>query len=352
MNAEVRRNAAASVGALLLPRTRRRTSACIPTRSRPARSRRSTCAFPASRKAPTSRRSTCCSRRASPASTTKTSPAGARKVIETKLATPISEDGETIDTEVSQIVWTWTGPLGKVEQRPVHPLPAVAGDPRQRDRQSARIQDRPDLQQRPGRALDRPVADRRTPLAEDQRHGQGRRDRGHRGRRGWAGSRAERGYALHAAPVATSSSGGGASKGLGVAALVIGALGLLAGIAALIATRRRPARRATRARRRTLPRDQSARCSSSASPSTRSSSSCSAAASRMIRAGEWSSPWEVCSISSCSASSKPSACAAAGLLDGAALFAAALLERVFVHRPKPTASGERALRRGAALRAR
>ena len=36
------------------------------------------------------------------------------KVIEAKLATPIKEDGETIDTEVSQIVWTWTGPLGKV----------------------------------------------------------------------------------------------------------------------------------------------------------------------------------------------------------------------------------------------
>ena len=35
-------------------------------------------------------------------------------VIETKLATPIKEDGETINTEVSQIVWTWTGPLGKV----------------------------------------------------------------------------------------------------------------------------------------------------------------------------------------------------------------------------------------------
>jgi uncharacterized protein YcnI len=37
------------------------------------------------------------------------------KVIEAKLATPIEEDGETIDTEVSQIVWTWDGPLGKVE---------------------------------------------------------------------------------------------------------------------------------------------------------------------------------------------------------------------------------------------
>lgn len=37
------------------------------------------------------------------------------KVIEAKLASPIQEDGETIDTEVSQIVWTWEGPLGKVE---------------------------------------------------------------------------------------------------------------------------------------------------------------------------------------------------------------------------------------------
>ena len=36
-------------------------------------------------------------------------PGWSTRVIETKLATPITEDGETIDTEVSQIVWTWTG---------------------------------------------------------------------------------------------------------------------------------------------------------------------------------------------------------------------------------------------------
>lgn len=35
-------------------------------------------------------------------------------VVEAKPATPIKEGGETIDTEISQIVWTWTGPLGKV----------------------------------------------------------------------------------------------------------------------------------------------------------------------------------------------------------------------------------------------
>jgi uncharacterized protein YcnI len=41
-------------------------------------------------------------------------PGWTAKVIEKKLATPISEDGETVDAEVSQIVWTWTGPLGRV----------------------------------------------------------------------------------------------------------------------------------------------------------------------------------------------------------------------------------------------
>ena len=38
-------------------------------------------------------------------------PGWSTKVIESKLATPIKEDGGTIDTEVSQIVWTWTGPI-------------------------------------------------------------------------------------------------------------------------------------------------------------------------------------------------------------------------------------------------
>jgi uncharacterized protein YcnI len=37
------------------------------------------------------------------------------RVIEAKLATPITQDGETIDTEVSQIVWTWSGPSARVE---------------------------------------------------------------------------------------------------------------------------------------------------------------------------------------------------------------------------------------------
>src|SRR5271163_459542 len=42
-------------------------------------------------------------------------PGWSTRIIEARLATPIKEDGETIDTEVSQIVWTWAGPLGRVD---------------------------------------------------------------------------------------------------------------------------------------------------------------------------------------------------------------------------------------------
>ncbi len=50
-------------------------------------------------------------------------PGWSTRVIEEKLSTPIKEDGETIDTEVSQIVWTWTGPLGKVSDNQFINLP-------------------------------------------------------------------------------------------------------------------------------------------------------------------------------------------------------------------------------------
>jgi periplasmic copper chaperone A len=36
------------------------------------------------------------------------------KVSTQKLATPIQTDGGSVDEEVSQVIWTWTGPLGQV----------------------------------------------------------------------------------------------------------------------------------------------------------------------------------------------------------------------------------------------
>ena len=65
-------------------------------------------------------------------------PGWSTHVIETKLATPIKEDGETIDTEVSQIVWSWTGPLGKVDNGQFINFPLSLAIP-ENARQGARI---------------------------------------------------------------------------------------------------------------------------------------------------------------------------------------------------------------------
>ena len=85
-------------------------------------------------------------------------------MIETKLATPINEDGETIDTEVSQIVWTWTGPLGKVNNGQFINFPLSLAIPDNAAGKALEFRTVQTLQQRSGGPLDRPLADRRTPL--------------------------------------------------------------------------------------------------------------------------------------------------------------------------------------------
>ena len=170
------------------------------------------------------------------------------KVIESKLARPIVEDGETIDTAVSQIVWTWTGPQGKVGDGQFVQFPLSVAIPANASGRPLEFRTVRDVQRRSGRALDRPLAGRRTSRAAHQRDHQGWRCRGHRRRRGRPGGRAE---PAGRAPLQAARSrsrlpaakpGGTASEGLGIAALIVGALGLLAGIAALVASRRKGAR--------------------------------------------------------------------------------------------------------------
>ena len=50
--------------------------------------------------------------------------------VQTKLTKPIQTDDGPVNQEVSQIIWTWTGPLGPRRQRPVHRLPPVGRDSR------------------------------------------------------------------------------------------------------------------------------------------------------------------------------------------------------------------------------
>jgi periplasmic copper chaperone A len=172
-------------------------------------------------------------------------PGWSTKVIESKLATPITEDGETIDTEVSQIVWTWTGPLGKVNNGQFIQFPLSLAIP----------------SGAPGRALEfRTVqsysngqivhwispsltAEHPSPRINVTAKGGVIQDIAGEEAGPQAGQTAASPSTSTSAPAQATvkSTSSGASEGLGIAALVLGALGLVAGLAALVALRRRPA---------------------------------------------------------------------------------------------------------------
>jgi uncharacterized protein YcnI len=165
-------------------------------------------------------------------------PGWGAKVIESKLASPITEDGETIDTEVSQIVWSWKGPQGKVENGQFVDFPlslAIPSDASGRALEFRTVQSYsngqvihwidPSLQaEHPSPRIN---VTAKGGMIEDVAGDE-------------AGPAAGQGVAAATsqAPLATaSSSGKDASEGLGIAALILGALGLLAGVAALVKTR-------------------------------------------------------------------------------------------------------------------
>jgi len=162
------------------------------------------------------------------------------RVIETRLAKPVTQDGETIDSEVSQIVWSWTGPLGTVEDGQFIQFPlslAIPGDAAGRALEFRTVQSYSNGQvvhwiasslnaEHPSPRINVTAAGG---AIEDMAGGE-------------AGPQASSGGAAQAIPAAAqtpASSTGGASNGLAIAALVLGALGLAAGLAALAASRRR-----------------------------------------------------------------------------------------------------------------
>jgi uncharacterized protein YcnI len=166
-------------------------------------------------------------------------PGWTTRVIETKLATPIKEDGETIDTEVSQIVWSWTGPLGKVNNNQFVNLPlslAIPASAAGKALEFRTVQTYSNGQvihwidpsltaEHPsprinvtakGGVIEEIAGDEAGPAAGQTGPGQS---------------------AAAPAPAAVKASSG-ASKGLGLAALILGALGLLVGLVALSSSRR------------------------------------------------------------------------------------------------------------------
>jgi uncharacterized protein YcnI len=183
-------------------------------------------------------------------------PGWSTKVIEAKLATPIKEDGETIDTEVSQIVWTWAGPLGKVSDNQFINFPLSLAIP---DNASGKALEFRTVQsysngqvihwidpsltaEHPsprinvtakGGVIEEIAGDEAGPTAGETDGGQSTS----------SPSTANTAVASTATPAGTAvvKPSGGASKGLGIAALILGALGLIAGLTALAVSRRRTA---------------------------------------------------------------------------------------------------------------
>jgi uncharacterized protein YcnI len=164
------------------------------------------------------------------------------KVIETKLTTPIKEDGETIDTEVSQIVWTWTGPLGKVNNGQFIQFPlslAIPANATGKALEFRTVQAYSNGQVihwiSPSLSAEHPSPriniTAKGGVIEDIAGDEAGPEAGQT-----AGS-----STTPAAPAAVKSTGGGASKGLGIAALILGALGLIAGLGALVVSRRKAA---------------------------------------------------------------------------------------------------------------
>ncbi len=166
------------------------------------------------------------------------------KVIETKLVTPIKEDGETIDTEVSQIVWSWTGPLGKVNNGQFINFPLSLAIPENAAGKALEFKTIQTYSN--GQVIhwidSSLTAEHPSPrINVTAKGGVVEEVAGHE-----AGPEAgETGTSSATAGSSTTPSAtvakpsGGASQGLGIAALILGALGLLTGLAALASVRRR-----------------------------------------------------------------------------------------------------------------
>jgi periplasmic copper chaperone A len=168
-------------------------------------------------------------------------PGWSTKVIESKLATPIKEDGEAIDTEVSQIVWTWTGPLGKVNNGQFIQFPlslAIPDDAAGRALEFRTVQTYSNGQVvhwiSPSLSAEHPA-----PRINVTAKGSVIQDIAGDEAGPEAGQTAESTSAPAPAPAVGKQASNGASKGLAIAALILGALGLIAGLGALVASRRR-----------------------------------------------------------------------------------------------------------------
>jgi uncharacterized protein YcnI len=187
-------------------------------------------------------------------------PGWSARIVEAKLATPLKEDGETIDAEVSQIVWTWTGPLGKVDNGQFINFPLSLAIPTSAAGKALEFRtvqtysngqvvhwiDSSLTAEHPSPRIN---VTAKGGLIEEVAGAEAGPAAGQSAGASGQGSAAPAGSA-QGTPIASAAAKptGGASEGLAVAALVLGALGFVAGLAALRSARAARADRYPRAR--------------------------------------------------------------------------------------------------------
>jgi hypothetical protein len=164
-------------------------------------------------------------------------PGWSTKVIETKLATPLKEDGETIDTEVSQIVWSWTGPLGKVDNGQFINFPLSLAIPQ--NAAGKALEFRTVQTYSNGQVVHwiSPSLTAEHPSPRINVTAKGGVVQEVAGDEAGPEAGQTAGSSTSAPPAVVKSTSGGASKGLGIIAVILGALGLAAGLGALYRSR-------------------------------------------------------------------------------------------------------------------
>jgi uncharacterized protein YcnI len=162
-------------------------------------------------------------------------------VLESKLATPITKDGETINSEVSQIVWTWTGPSGKVGNGQFVQFPLSLAIPE--DATGKSLEFRTVQTYSNGQVVHwidpSLTAEHPSPRINVTAKGGVIEDVAGAEAGPAPGQAAGSPSPQTSTPAAVKTTSSGASKGLAIAALILGAVGLLVGLGALTASRRK-----------------------------------------------------------------------------------------------------------------
>jgi periplasmic copper chaperone A len=153
--------------------------------------------------------------------------------VQTKLSKPIQTDDGPINQEVSQIIWTWLGPLNKVENGQFIQFPLSVAIPSNAAGKALKFKAVQSYSNGQIVHWIEPGVDDQNPAPTINITGKGGVIED------VAGDEAgpEPGQASGTSTTATSANAGGASEGLAIAALIVGVLGLVAGLSAIVLTR-------------------------------------------------------------------------------------------------------------------